>query len=538
MSYRTDKIETGKKAVIYCRVSSVKQTKVGDGLDSQKTRCREYANARGYTVVETFQDDMSGSLIDRPGMKSLLAFLKKHQAESPVVIIDDISRLARGVKAHIELRAAIALAGGVLESPTVEFGDDADSELQEFILATVAQHQRRKNAEQTKNRMRSRVLNGYWPFASPVGYKHERMRGHNSKILVRDEPLASIVQEALEGFASGRFQTQGEVKRFLETHPEYPRDRNGDVRFQRVTELLTRPVYAGYVEAPAWGVSLRQGQHEPLISFETYTKVQERLNGKARAPARKDLNADFPLRGAVACGCCGTPLTACWSKGRNARYAYYLCPKHGCANYRKSIARETIEGEFEELLRTLQPTEKLGRLARTMFEDLWNHRLASAEGHGRALRGELAKIDRQVEQFLDRIADASVPSVISAYETRIRKLEEQKIVVAERIKNCGRPLKSFDETLRTALDFLASPWNLWASDRLEDKRAVLKLTFADRLAYVRNEGFRTANLSLPFKALADFSGKENKMARPAGFEPTTPWFVARYSIQLSYGRYE
>ncbi|MEK0427935.1 MAG: hypothetical protein RL001_462 [Pseudomonadota bacterium] len=26
------------------------------------------------------------------------------------------------------------------------------------------------------------------------------------------------------------------------------------------------------------------------------------------------------------------------------------------------------------------------------------------------------------------------------------------------------------------------------------------------------------------------------MARPAGIEPTTPWFVAKYSIQLSYGR--
>jgi hypothetical protein len=27
------------------------------------------------------------------------------------------------------------------------------------------------------------------------------------------------------------------------------------------------------------------------------------------------------------------------------------------------------------------------------------------------------------------------------------------------------------------------------------------------------------------------------LARLAGFEPTTPWFVAKYSIQLSYSRF-
>lgn len=27
-----------------------------------------------------------------------------------------------------------------------------------------------------------------------------------------------------------------------------------------------------------------------------------------------------------------------------------------------------------------------------------------------------------------------------------------------------------------------------------------------------------------------------ELARPEGFEPSTPWFVAKYSIQMSYGR--
>lgn len=45
-------------------------------------------------------------------------------------------------------------------------------------------------------------------------------------------------------------------------------------------ELLIRVVYAGYVEAPDWGVSLRKGQHERLISLATYTHIQEVLAGK------------------------------------------------------------------------------------------------------------------------------------------------------------------------------------------------------------------------------------------------------------------
>lgn len=100
--------------------------------------------------------------------------------------------------------------------------------------------------------MRARVQNGYWVFQAPVGYRYERTSGH-VKLLVRDEPNASALQEALEGYASGRFETQVEVKRFLERQPTFPKDLpNGEIRNQRVYEMLTRPVYAGFVEAPNW----------------------------------------------------------------------------------------------------------------------------------------------------------------------------------------------------------------------------------------------------------------------------------------------
>jgi DNA invertase Pin-like site-specific DNA recombinase len=362
------------KAVIYCRVSGAKQVREGDGLRSQEMRCREYAGHKGYAVAQVYKDDVSGSLTERPAMKAMLAFLKKNRATPYAVIVDDISRLARGMKAHMELRAAIKIVGGFLESPSVEFGEDADSELQEYILATVAQHQRRKNAEQTRNRMRARAMGGYWVTKAPIGYRFEKVTGHG-KLLVRDEPLASIIAEAFEGFASGRFETLAEVKRFFESQPAYPRNRSGDVHFERVVEMFDRPAYAGHISYPDWGLNLVPAKHEPIISLATWKAVQDKRSGVARVPARRDLSADFPLRNFVTCHHCTQPLTACWSKGRSAHYGYYLCDTRGCPETRKSIRKEKIEGEFEAILQSLKPTEGLFNLAFEMFRELWNAKL-------------------------------------------------------------------------------------------------------------------------------------------------------------------
>ncbi len=41
--------------------------------------------------------------------------------------------------------------------------------------------------------------------------------------------------------------------------------------------------------------------------------------------------------------------------------------------------------------------------------------------------------------------------VISAYEQKIEKLECEKIILHEKVQNCGRPVADFDDTFRTAM---------------------------------------------------------------------------------------
>ena len=511
-----------QKAVIYCRVSSPDQVKNGHGLSSQETRCREFAKYRTLDVVEVFPEEgISGGLIDRPAMKRMLDFMRQHKNEQIVVIIDDISRLARGLKAHLELRMAIQEAGGVLQSPSIEFGEDSDSQLVENLLASVSQHQRQKNAEQVKNRMRARLMNGYWVFPAPVGYRYERVNGEG-KIMVKDEPLASIVKEVFEGYASGKYASQGDVRRFLTAQAAYPKDANGEVHFQRLAELFERVIYTGYIDYPVWDIILKPGKHEPLISYETFKRVQERLKEQAHAPARKDIHMDFPLRGYVLCDCCGYPMTACWSHGRHQKFAYYLCQQRGCEERKKSIRKDVLESEFENLLKELQPSPKTLNFAGKLMRMVWEKNAADQIQNTDSVEEQIRQAQRKIDQLIDRITATDNPTLLGAYETKLKKLEEEKVLLGEKIGNCGRETIDFDKTYRTIEGFLANPQKIWYSEDIVDRKGALKLLFREPLRYRRNRGYRTPAKSLPFSLFEAIENGKSDLVPAAGLEPARP----------------
>src|SRR3954470_14186816 len=66
---------------------------------------------------------------------------------------------------------------------------------------------------------------------------------------------------------------------------------------------------AGYVEALKLNRRYPEGTHAGPIGLKTHQRILRRSEEDGYAPARADINLDFPLRGTVAC--CEVCQTAC-----------------------------------------------------------------------------------------------------------------------------------------------------------------------------------------------------------------------------------
>jgi len=439
-------------------VSDPKQEKEGHGLDSQELRCRQHAAKKGYDVVAMFPDVITGGgdFMKRPGMVALLSFLDAHRHENFVVIFDDLKRYARDVEFHLKLRRIMLARGAIRECLNYEFNDTPEGKLQETIVAATGAYERESNGRQVSQKMKARLESGYWVMREPPGYHYETTKEHG-KLLVRKEPVASIIAEMLDGYAAGRFETPTEAVRFLDRQPDYPKTPRGNVRIEQVTQILENPIYAGILKYEPWNVKDISGKHEALISAETFYRIQDRRQQKARMPARKNIGKDFVLRGFVTCGDCQAPLRSSWPKGRSKHYPYYLCQTKGCDSYGKSIAREKVEGDVGEVIKSLQPTHNLTALVKSMFRTIWDQQQEQVKDIVQSYKRKIQTTDQKIGKLLERIVDSSSDSIIRAYEGKIETLENDKARCHRKIAQIEKPRAPYDECLEPALQFITNP---------------------------------------------------------------------------------
>ena len=401
-----------QKALIYARVSSERQKTEGHGLESQEHRCREYASSKGYEVEKVFRDSFSGGgdYAKRPAMTEMLAYMDAKPYNSYMVIFDDLKRLARDTEQYIKLKRALELRRAVVECPNFVFTSSPEGQYVETIMAATAQLEREQNRRQVMQKMKARLELGYWTFPDmPTGYVFKRDPVHGM-LPVIVHGVSDIIREALEGFASGRFQEQEDVRRFLEAKDA----REGKpIHLSFVKRLLTKIFYAGYIDYPDWEVSRRLAKHEGLISLATFERIQVRLNGKTTTHVKNYLHEDFPLRGFVLCSSCKKPDTASWSSSRNNKFAYYRCKTNGCPQRNKSIRKADMEQQFEAILAKINPSVEVLALTKAVFAEVWRKKTADRANRKVAIEKDIERVEDERSRFVQLAARATNESVIA-----------------------------------------------------------------------------------------------------------------------------
>ena len=213
---------------------------------------------------------------------------------------------------------------------------------------------------------------------------------------------------AFEEFATGRF-TKEEV---LDTVTRLGlRTRSGlTLNPQSFGRMLTNRLYAGFIDLPEFGVS-RRGDFYPLVSEETFYRVQAIMQGRVQVTApHQRSRPDFPLKGLVRCAACGRTLTASWSKGRNGRYAYYHCWRQCRA---VNVTKAKLEGLFADELKQLQPTPGYMRLVKELVLSAWQVRKAEVareadETERRPRRSSRSWTDSMKHSYLPRRSTSDV----------------------------------------------------------------------------------------------------------------------------------
>ena len=510
--------------LVYARVSTKKQETEGSGLDSQNERCIAELKSKGVPYEKTFQDTFTGGgdFMQRPAMRELLEYIDARPHQKFLVVFDDLKRFARDRDFHFKLRTAFKIRDVTLRCLNYNFDDSPEGEFVETVFAAQGQLERQQNKRQVVQKMKARLDGGYWPFGGKKAYAAHADGSHNKIFQPNDEAI--LLAEVMEAFANRTLLRKIDVCRVL-VEKGFWKNQSPEKYIDKLAHMLADPFYAGDIEYPKWNVTRRKGQHEGIISLDTYEQIQKILKKEnTLRRIRQNISPDFPLRGLVLCDHCGSHLTAAWSK---KVFAYYVCHLKTCVCYGKSIRKNDIEAQFAELLQRNALKAEIGILVEVVFERAWAQEVDSCEAQLSVRALERKSLEEKALQLTDAIFNAKLPHVKSVYEKQLEdvamKLEKLEAATPETVTKTDLAIP-YRTALAKAIGLLKSPYAVWCDLGIYEQHRLFFFIFDEKLSYSRESGYRTDKSPNAIRLFEDLAGVKTLDVRIGRIElPSHPW---------------
>lgn len=441
-----------KKAGLYCRVSTDIQME-GYSIDAQKDFLKSYCKMHEIDNYEFYIDGgYSGSNINRPDMQRLIEDVEDHKID--IVVVFKLDRLSRSQKDTLYLIEEVFNPN---DCGFVSIKENFDTntpfgKAMVGILSVFAQLERETILERTRIGRKKRAEEGLWYGTGnlPFAYDYDEKKG----ILVPNKEKVEIVNKMVELYLQGMPMTQVGALFGLQD--------------QTVRSIFTSPVGLGKIP---YKDEIFEGQHEPIMTQETYDKLQQKM--KERAVTYK--HANYLLAGKIVCGKCGAKYRY-QKAGTSSIRLYCYSQQTSKKNLIKDANcdnRRYYDYEIEDyVIKDL--------ISMSLDESKFRHNMNMNDINvSQARIDRIAQIDKQVVNLLDYISEG-----IAVEETKekIRKLQEEKEKIQKELSD-EKAKERKSENLKVVISDLNIAWKTMT---FEEQRNIV-LEVIDKVVVNDNE---------------------------------------------------
>jgi site-specific DNA recombinase len=491
-----------KRAVIYCRVSTVEQAEEGNSLVTQERACREYATKNGFEVIESYiERGESAKTADRTQLQKMLAYATQKKSQISAVIVYKIDRLSRNTTDYSNFRVLLKRYGVQIKSTSEQIEDTPQGRFMETIMAASGQFDNDVRAERCSNGMREAMREGRYVWGAPVGYSNHA--AYNGKPTIAPNETAPLVKKSFELIATGLYSTEDVRRRMGKEGLCTP---NGKpISKQYFPQMLRNKLFPGWIEK--FG-EIHRGKFEPIIEDQLFEQVQRVLKNKGKRVAEyKRDNEDFPLRRFVFSPD-GLKLTGSWAKGK---YPYYRFSVKG-SNYQ----RDEVEKQFAALMDSYRFEEpqikKLKRFVREQFHAATASERADAstfQTRLQALEGEQTTL---VQKNIKGVVNDSV------LKQQLDRIERETAEIYSQLALLRNADISPEEAVEYAEGYLLAPSKVWRKSDLSVQTRLQWFQFPSGVVF-NGQIFETPKVSSVFKAKEAILSPDSSRVDLGGIEP-------------------
>lgn len=431
-----------KRAALYLRQSLDR----AEGIETQRKRCTDLAQSRGWAIIDTFTDNEVKASKDRGKDTEWARMLPRIGRDFEVIVAVDVDRLLRSTKdlvSLIDLGAQIVTVDGEIDLTT------ADGKFRATMLAGIANFETDRASERQRAHKAAKAARGEWHGGTPpYGYKRQ------GKGLVPNPAEVKLIHEAATRLLD-RGQSMHSI--IVEWNNRGERTRKGHHwRQTGLRPILLNRSMLGETKAgaPGW---------EPIIDPKTFDRITNLLTD----PSRKVVHSPGAnggkrsLGGGLArCGLCSKPLithSKTTGKGKGTSTATLACLARVHGPDEKNHPREKrIRTRNGKRVEVMEDTNRVSvahdALEELVFErviallqdtDRWKARMQEKAPKDESQLIALEDRQRELNAELDGVGRAVM---VGAWDERKARVEVARIkgeleTVASRINDLiGRPI--------------------------------------------------------------------------------------------------